>query len=178
MAPATKEGEVEDQHTGHPVGHGCNIPGRALATGYGHILTQLTTEGTCLVEGGRNITNKFGGLLLAHVFCRRVSKHLQRGIENHIHGHLMAACALAHGVVVVAEEIIPCSIVHSARRVVQRTTEHAEIGDADIVSRLVVLRTVAHTGLPLRILQTFHALKVQHIGIGSVDSHGFQSVVI
>ena len=70
--------------------------------------------------------------------------------------------------VVVAEELRTDGIHHGSRRIVETARQGTEIWNRHVIARLVVQRTIAHTRLPLGILQTLHALEIHDVGIGKL----------
>ena len=83
---------------------------------------------------------------------------------------------LAHGVIVDGAEQGTGGIYHSSRRIVHRTDELAQIGSGNVVAWKVMQGRTVHDGLPLAVFQSFHTFKVEDVGIGALDTKGFQSV--
>lgn len=76
MGSWTKEGEVDGEVARCPVGHGCQIPGRAFAAGDKRVGAQLSVEGNGFIERCGNLGYKVGTRLVLHVFCWTVCQHL------------------------------------------------------------------------------------------------------
>ena len=80
--------------------------------------------------------------------------------------------------VVIAEEVVSSCVFHSSGRIVHRTCQHSKIGYCNIISRLVVQRTIAHPGFPLRVFQAFDSLKIEDIRVCTLYASGFESMVV
>ena len=63
----SKEREVDRQVTWCPVGHGGQIPGGSLPSGDDGIFAHQSVKGDGLVEGGGNLSDEIGTLLILHV---------------------------------------------------------------------------------------------------------------
>lgn len=88
--------------------------------------------------------------------------------EEGVHGHLVYAGALAHGVVVDGAEGAARGVDGGAGGVVHGAGEHAQVGRADVVAREVVQGLAVDNGFPLGILQTLDALEVEDVGVGAL----------
>ncbi len=178
MLSVAQEAEVDSQLAWCPVGHGSHVPCSTLAAGHDRVLTQPSVEGYGLVEGGGDLCDEIGTFLVLHILRRAVGEHLEGCLEGGVHGHLVYAGALAHGVVVVAEEVVAHGVGHSPRRVVHGPGEHTQVGSRHVVAWLVVQRSVAYARLPFGVLQALHTFEVEDVGVGTLNAEGLQAVQV
>ena len=90
----------------------------------------------------------------------------------------MDAGALAHRVVVVAEETVLQCIGHRARSIVHGAGEHTEVRGGHVVARLVVDRAARTALLPLGVLHSLHSLEVDDVGVCPLEASRMHSVVV
>ena len=178
VGSAAQERQTDGKLAWRPVGHGGHIPRGAFPSCHHGILAQLPVYGDGLVESRRHLCDEVGAFLLALVGRGTVGQHLQGCFKQRVHGHLVDSRALAHRVVVVAEEVVAHGVGHGARRVVHRSAQHAQIGRGDVVAWLVVEWSVAHARFPFRVLQSLHALEVHHIGKGPLNAERLQPMQV
>ena len=81
---------------------------------------------------------------------------------------LTGACSLTHRFVVVGTVAVTCSIEHSALGVVHLSGKHTGKGQQDVGRYLVI----SFHRRPLVLFQSGYALKVNHVGVGTIESGG------
>ena len=136
------------------------------------ILAHLAVEHFRIVEQGRQSGDEIRAFLVEKIVGWSVGKHREWGVDHDVGGHLVAACALAHRVVVDSFPVGLGGVAHGARSVVNGTLHHAEIGERDVIHRHVDRRL-----RPFHLLHAKHGLEVDHVGIRAVKSRGLVDAV-
>ena len=165
VATGGQEAQLDRHVALVPVCHRADIPGVTLAARHRDELADLSVQHQGLIPDRRDLGDVFRALGLLQVVGRGVAEHRERGVENDVFRQLAATGAGTHGLAVDGAVVAKGRIAHRALRVVERTGQHAQEGDGDIVDHLLfaILQ-------PLHLLQAVYALEVDDIGIGAVQA--------